>query len=389
MCGVADQFFPAKKIRNAVMEEPVLRTFRENLFVWAASNRRPMPWKGEKDPYKIWLSEIILQQTRVEQGLPYYEKFAARYPDVRDLAEAPEDEVMKLWQGLGYYTRARNLHAAAKQVAYKYGGKFPDTFDAIRTLPGVGDYTAAAIASFAFNLPHAVLDGNVYRVLARRFGIPTPVDTPAAKKEFSALAQALLDKERPGAFNQAMMDFGATHCTPQQPRCPACPIQNACVAFETKKTAELPVKSKKTGKKARFFLYLVFDFEGATWVKKRGPKDIWQDLYEFPLLELPALPADIREAEALIREFWSKNDLPELPSEIEHRSPPYRHILTHQIVTAEFLKIRLPDTAPDLFNTSAYLKQFTHVPFVDLKQKFAFSRLIDLYLTEKVLTLGF
>ena len=386
----------------------VQQFFREHLFEWFAQNSRPLPWKGERDPYKIWLSEIILQQTRVEQGLPYYQKFIEQYPIVRHLADAPEDEVMKLWEGLGYYSRARNLHHSAKLIANELGGNFPDTYTGIRALKGVGDYTAAAIASFAFNLPHAVLDGNVFRVLARYFGIETPTDTPAAKKEFAALAQELLDPARPGDFNQALMDFGATHCTPQQPKCPACPLRPHCAAFQQNKVAELPMKSKSLVKKDRFFFYLVVHHKGDTFVRKRSGKDIWQNLWEFPLLELPVFPADNRELEAEIcnRLFQKKQIAPETPEQptgvnetnrsvaparygarITSISRPYRQILTHRVVTAVFCEINFPDDTPlEVFENQLF-ENCLRMSRPELKKNVAVPRLISWYLQESALTL--
>ncbi len=357
--------------------------FRENLLAWFAQNHRPLPWKGERDPYKIWLSEIILQQTRVEQGLPYYQKFVEKYPDVESLAAAPEDEVLKLWEGLGYYSRARNLHFTAKFIAAELGGKFPDDYEGIRALKGVGDYTAAAIASFAYNLPYAVLDGNVYRVLARFFGIETPTDSSAAKKEFAALAQSLLDPARPGDFNQAMMDFGATHCTPQQPKCSTCLLQSQCAAFSTKRVAELPVRSKAVEKKDRFFVYLVAHFRSDTFVRKRTEKDIWQNLWEFPLLELPAFPADSRELEkAILKSFDVHHS-----SLIIHHSKPYRQTLTHRIVTAIFCEIKFPDDTPNGVFENPPFKNCLRVSLTDLKKNIAVPRIIDRYLRDKALTL--
>lgn len=361
--------------------------FRKRLLDWAALTHRPMPWKGIKDPYKIWLSEIILQQTRVEQGLPYYEKFISRYPSVRHLAEAPEDEVLKCWEGLGYYARARNMHAAAKSVASAWGGDFPDTYEDIRQLKGVGDYTAAAIASFAFDLPYAVLDGNVYRVLSRLFGISLPIDSPGAKKTFGALAQALLDPERPGSYNQAMMDFGAVHCTPQLAQCHQCPFADICVAFKEGSVSNLPVKSKKLIKKDRFFLYLVLMHEGDTFLQKRTAKDIWQNLYEFPMLELAALPSDQQQALTLVQEqvFEGRNLAGGLPA---HLSKTYKQALTHQLIQAVFLKISLPELLLDKRLNSNIIANSIRVPFESLQKNFAFPRIIDLYLQEKVLTLG-
>ena len=219
--------------------------FTKNLMAWFATNHRPMPWKGEKNPYLIWLSEIILQQTRVEQGLPYFLKFKENYPTVTDLANAPEDEVMRMWQGLGYYSRARNLHFTAKHIAYDLNGVFPKTYVEILKLKGVGTYTAAAIASFAYDLPNAVVDGNVYRVLARYFGIETPIDSTIGKKEFTKLAYELLDNKRPADYNQAIMDFGATQCKPKKPNCINCPLNQKCIGFNTQKIDTLPIKTKK------------------------------------------------------------------------------------------------------------------------------------------------
>ncbi|MCR9286527.1 MAG: A/G-specific adenine glycosylase [Bacteroidetes bacterium] len=222
--------------------------FTKKLMEWFSQNHRPLPWKGEKNPYYVWLSEIILQQTRVEQGLPYFEKFKSTYPTVAGLANAPEDEVMKLWEGLGYYSRARNLHFTAKYISKELGGVFPSDFEGILKLKGVGPYTAAAIASFAFDLPHAVVDGNVYRVLSRFFGIEKAIDSTEGKKEFSKLAQTLIDTKQPANYNQAIMDFGATHCKPSSPNCGKCLMSLNCFAFKNSKIESLPFKSKKKKK---------------------------------------------------------------------------------------------------------------------------------------------
>jgi len=359
--------------------------FTQNLLAWSAAHPRPLPWKGERDPYKIWLSEIILQQTRVEQGLPYYERFIAAYPTVWDLADAPEDELMKLWEGLGYYSRARNLHAAAKHIANDLGGRFPDTYAGLLRLKGVGDYTAAAVASFAFGLPHAVVDGNVYRVLSRFFGIADPTDTPAAKRAFTTLANQLLDPERPGAFNQAIMDFGATWCTPQQPRCPQCPMLPHCVAAQTRRIADFPAKSKKIEKKERFFFYLVVNWQGNLYIQKRTQKDIWQNLFEFPMIELGALPTDSEEATAIIRQQDALS-LP-LPETVKGSlSRPYRQTLTHRYVSAVFFEIHLPDVAAGWLD-QPFFKHCLPVQRSDLKKKFAFPRLVDNYWDAGAVTL--
>jgi A/G-specific adenine glycosylase len=387
--------------------------FRENLLAWFAQNHRPLPWKGERDPYKIWLSEIILQQTRVEQGLPYYQKFIEKYPDVKTLANAPEDEVMKLWEGLGYYSRTRNLHFTAKFIANDLAGKFPDDYDGIRALKGVGDYTAAAIASFAFDLPHAVLDGNVYRVLARFFGIETPTDLPAAKKEFATLAQTLLDSARPGDFNQAIMDFGATHCTPQQPKCSSCLLNNQCVAFQMGRVTELPARSKVLEKKDRYFFYLVADFQEKVFVRKRSGKDIWQNLWEFPMLELAAFPADDLELKrSILQHFFPENDaikggviFEERKGDVSSRvemspllrrddtstlvsiSKPYRQTLTHRVVTAVFCEMTFPDnTLPSVFEKYPF-EDCLLLSREELKKNIAVPRIIERYLQEKAVTL--
>ena len=264
--------------------------FTRTILTWYAENGRDLPWRRTRDPYAVWLSEIILQQTRVAQGRAYWERFMEHFPTVDALAAAPEDEVLRLWQGLGYYSRARNLHAAAKQIAAM--GRFPDTLEGIRSLKGVGDYTAAAIGSIAFGLPAAVVDGNVYRVLARYFGIATPVGTTAAKKEFSELAGRLLPEDEPAAFNQGMMDFGATCCTPVNPACMTCPLQPSCQAFRTGRTDLLPVKQGVVKPVERHLTYVYVRFQGQTAIRRRGPGDIWQGLWE--PLALSTVPAEAR-----------------------------------------------------------------------------------------------
>jgi A/G-specific adenine glycosylase len=261
------------------------RRFVQGLLDWNGSeNRRQMPWKGEKDPYKIWLSEIILQQTRVEQGRAYYERFVQTFPTVQDLAAAPEQAVFKLWEGLGYYSRCRNLIAAAKTIIEVYGGMFPTTYEAILTLKGVGPYTAAAIASFAYNLPYAVLDGNVFRVLSRVFDIEIPIDSTEGKKGFAQLAQVLLPKGKAGDYNQAIMDFGATICKPV-PECTVCFFTKHCAAFLQNKQALLPVKEKKTAIRERWFHYIILQYKEAFAIRQRTAKDIWQSLFEPMLIE--------------------------------------------------------------------------------------------------------
>ena len=257
-------------------------SFSDILLSWYDANGRDLPWRRTRDPYAIWLSEIILQQTRIAQGQAYWERFLSAFPDVGSLASADEDEVLRLWQGLGYYSRARNLHAAARQIAS--AGRFPDTLEGIRALKGVGDYTAAAIGSFAFGIPAAVVDGNVYRVLARHFGIATPVGSTAAKKEFTSLAQSLLPPDRPGDFNQAMMDFGATQCTPASAACLLCPFADSCAALATGQVDRLPVRQKGAAVQERRFNYVYLRFQGRTAIRRRGTGDIWAGLYE-PLVD--------------------------------------------------------------------------------------------------------
>jgi len=260
--------------------------FSNKLISWYLQNKRELPWRNTANPYHIWLSEIMLQQTRVLQGLPYYLKFVEAYPKIEDLANAPEDEVLKLWQGLGYYSRARNLHATAKIVSEEMNGVFPENYKSLLKLKGVGDYTASAIASICFNKPEAVVDGNVYRVLSRFFGISTPINTTTGQKEFKQLSQQLIDKDQPGTFNQAIMEFGARYCVPQNPDCGNCIFNDSCVAFQQKKVSELPVKIRAKPVRKRFFNYLVILSENeSTILQQRTGKGIWHKLYEFPLIE--------------------------------------------------------------------------------------------------------
>ncbi|MCF7566983.1 A/G-specific adenine glycosylase [Sabulilitoribacter arenilitoris] len=260
--------------------------FSKTLIYWYSNSKRILPWRQTKDSYYIWLSEIILQQTQVKQGLPYYEAFVATYPTVFDLAKANERDVLKLWQGLGYYSRARNLHTTAKHIAYELNGKFPNSYNELLKLKGVGDYTASAIASICFNEVTAVVDGNVYRVLSRFFGIDTPINSSKGSKEFKQLAQELIDKKNPAEFNQAIMEFGAMQCKPKQPDCNICPLNKGCIAFNTNRIAELPVKIKSVKAKKKHFNFLVFiSKDEKTILEKRENKGIWQNLYQFPLVE--------------------------------------------------------------------------------------------------------
>ena len=288
--------------------------FATILLKWFRENGRDLPWRQTRDPYAIWLSEIILQQTQVKQGWDYWERFMRRWPTVEALAAATEDEVLREWQGLGYYSRARNLHYAAKQIVAL--GHFPDTLEEIKQLKGVGDYTAAAIGSIAFNLPAAVVDGNVYRVLARHFGIDTPINTTEGKKLFQSLAQELLPLATEGtplvaAYNQAIMDFGAIQCTPQSPKCKACPLMESCVALREGRVGDLPVKQKTLQVRERHLIYIYIRCKGYTAIHRRGPGDIWQGLWE----------------------PWLVNSAPDGATLIKQG---VKHVLTHRILYADF-----------------------------------------------------
>jgi len=307
-----------------------IRQFAPLLLAWYRPGARPMPWKGEKDPYRIWISEVILQQTRVEQGWPYYERFIMRFPTVQALAEAHEDEVLKMWQGLGYYSRARNLHKGARQVVEWYDGSIPADHGKILAVSGIGPYTAAAIASFAFGLPYAVVDGNVIRVLSRVFGAGIPWDTTAGKKYFQALADAVLDRDRPGVFNQAMMDFGATVCTPLQPVCPTCPFSHTCRARKEDAIYDYPVRDKKISRKERFLHYFIIHKDDKYLLFKRPEGDVYAGMYEF-LLHESGSRLDTGDAERVLDQAGIRGRIV--------REKVFRpHILTHQrLITAFFL----------------------------------------------------
>ncbi len=292
-----------------------------------------MPWRNTKDPYRIWLSEIILQQTRVAQGLPYYERFIEAFPTVQDLAAASEEEVLKLWQGLGYYSRGRNLHFTAQYITNELQGVFPNTYKELLKLKGVGDYTASAIASICFNRPTAVVDGNVYRVLSRVYGIDTPINSTQGIKEFKALAQELIDTNQPANFNQAIMEFGAIQCKPQNPYCLHCVFQEECVAFRQNKIKELPVKIKKLNIKKRYFNYLVFvSRDQKTLFNQRTGKGIWQGLFEFPMLEMDAEEVRFRES-APLKELLSNYNVNSLE---KYNEKPILHKLSHQHLSITF-----------------------------------------------------
>lgn len=302
-------------------------SFTTTLLHWFSQHARPLPWRATRDPYAIWLSEIILQQTRVSQGMAYWQRFLERWPTVEALAGATEDEVLRMWQGLGYYSRARHLHAAARQIVER--GSFPDTFVEIRRLSGVGDYTAAAVASMAFGEPVAVVDGNVYRVLARHYGIDTPIDTSQGKRELAALAQELLPPDEPSAYNQALMDFGATQCVPLSPRCEECPLIETCVAYSENRVGKLPVKARATKVTERRLTYIYIRCNGYTALRRRSGGDIWQGLWE---------PLNASEGEPLTLEALAQTEGARLTLVAKN----VRHQLTHRLLLADFYLLETP-----------------------------------------------
>lgn len=364
--------------------------FANTIISWFRENGRALPWRETRDPYAIWLSEIILQQTRIAQGWEYWERFMAQYPTVEDLAAAHEDEVLKLWQGLGYYSRARNLHTAAKQIVAL--GHFPDTLEGIKQLKGVGDYTAAAIGSFAFNIPAAVVDGNVYRVLARYFGIDTPINSTQGKKEFAALAQSLLPSSKASdslssfspasdfqsslslvaAYNQAMMDFGAIQCTPQSPKCLLCPLAETCEAMRTNRVAELPVKQKTMKVKTRHLSYIYIRCKGETAIHRRGEGDIWQGLWEpFNASDIAEACASPSSAQASLSSTKFSTSLTKLSSfkkelaadlhlsnvdALQLLAQDVKHVLTHRILLADFYLLET-EARPQLPDDYIWIKE--------------------------------
>lgn len=342
------------------------RYFPDKVVKWYLTNKRNLPWRESTDPYKIWLSEIILQQTRVIQGLPYYERFVEKYPTVTALASASEQEVLRLWQGLGYYTRARNLHKCAKVVVEKYQSKFPDDYNLLLTLPGIGEYTAAAIASIAFRTPVAVVDGNVFRVLSRIFGIDSPINSPEGKKLFATLAAGLVDKTRPDLYNQAVMEFGALFCIPANPRCDTCIFHKNCYAFDRKMQSQLPVKLKAKKARKRYFYYVVMEHEKSLLMKKRDQKDIWLGLFDFHLIEKkrPVKTEKILE-EAPVKSIIKKAASVSI-------SKNYKHILTHQTIFSRFIIIKNGKKPNSLAQNHAFysLKQIAKLPKPVLVSRF-------------------
>jgi A/G-specific adenine glycosylase len=334
-------------------------------------NKRDLPWRTTRDPYLIWLSEIIMQQTRIDQGLAYYNRFAHEFPTISDLASASEDQVLKLWQGLGYYSRARNLHFTAKYIHEKHHGLFPNDYKSIILLKGIGEYTAAAIASISFNLEYPAVDGNVYRVLSRYFGISAPIDSGSGKKAFYELAKELIRGNDPGMHNQALMEFGALQCTPKNPDCSCCPLNKRCYAFLNKKINELPAKQNKTKQRDRYFNYIVLLNENQTWLQKRTENDIWKNLYEFPVVET----AEKTEIEELtIHPDFAKIINTENKLLIENVTTWKIHILSHQRIHYRFIQIQLTNEIVGLANLVRVNKEDIF--------NFAVPRLLESYMSQ-------
>lgn len=354
-----------------------LKVFSHRLLEWYQQHKRDLPWRNTENPYFIWLSEIILQQTRVAQGMPYFEKFVENYPSIKELATAPEEEVIRLWQGLGYYSRARNLHSCAKEIYFDRKGKFPDSYKELLRLKGVGSYTAAAIASFAFGEATAVVDGNVFRVMARYFGIEEDIATGKGKKVFEALANKIIPKNNPGEYNQAVMEFGALQCIPKNPDCSACPIQSGCFAYNRNVVEMLPVKSKKVKVKERYFSYAHISIGPMTLVKKRGEGDIWQGLFDFPLIEKKSYQ-EILETE--MGDFLELQNFQTLS--VVKFPHVFKHILTHQRIFATFVRFVIEEGERDKLEEWADANEFILVN-EDRLDRLGKPRLLLRYLNEE------
>lgn len=346
------------------------RQISRRLIGWYQEHKRELPWRDTADPYTIWISEIILQQTRVNQGMDYFYRFTERFPDVTSLAQASEDEVLKCWQGLGYYSRARNLHAAAKTVADRFGGVFPGRYEDVRSLKGIGEYTAAAIVSFAWNQPYPVVDGNVYRVLSRLYAEETPINSVQGKKLFASLADAVMNKTEAGLHNQAIMEFGALHCTPANPQCMFCPVREWCAARAEGAETRYPVKRQKTKVKERYFHYFHIVYDNRfTYLNRRGGKDIWEGLFEFPLIETES-PADFATLSATkaFRTLFEGIPEPVITAELVNK----KHVLSHRILYATFYKVEIHTEGPGL-------RSFFKIPCGEM-EKYAIPRLIHIYM---------
>ena len=334
--------------------------FSNKIVEWYEEHHRDLPWRNTRDAYKIWLSEIILQQTRVAQGLPYYEKFILHYPDINSLAGAKEREVLRLWQGLGYYTRARNLLKCAREVVRNFKGKFPKTYADLKALPGIGDYTAAAIASFAFGEHVAVVDGNVYRVLGRIFGVDQNIASPDGKKFYFQLANELISKGAPGVHNQAVMEFGALHCLPQNPKCTECIFNRTCFAFQHDQQANLPVKIRQQKIRKRHFFYFFIRKGNKVLMSERAQQDIWKGLYDFPYMEAARASSPIK----MLGKFLQTKKISGRTRVRMAISKQYKHILTHQVIFAHFIELNWPEgkALPDVNATWFSTSQIEKVP---------------------------
>ena len=343
---------------------------QDTLINWYEENHRDLPWRNNPSPYEVWISEVILQQTRVNQGMDYYLHFTKKWPTVNDLAQASEEEVLKMWQGLGYYSRARNLHHCAKQVVEQYKGEFPSDFEKLKQLKGIGNYTSAAIASIAYNLPHAVVDGNVYRVLSRLFDINTPININEGQKLFAQLADELLNRNQPGLHNQALMEFGALQCTPKNPNCLLCPLQAQCLAFAHQTVMLRPVKLAKTKISTRYFNYLILRINDGLYLHKRSDNDIWKNLYDFPCIESqkPMTVEEVIASETFLQLIENN------PFTIIKSSPIFTHKLTHRTILAHFIEIKLEQELLQIQTNDLFLARETELG------SFPIPRLIDLYL---------
>ena len=349
-------------------------SFQSEIIKWYKINKRDLPWRSTTDPYVIWLSEIILQQTRVEQGLPYFNKFLENFPTVVDFANASENEVLKLWQGLGYYSRGRNMLFTAKQVIELHNGVFPVVYDQLIKLKGIGEYTAAAISSFSNNEPKAVVDGNVFRVLSRYFGVEEPINSTIGKKIFFELAQGLIEDQKPSIYNQAIMEFGALQCKPKSPACNICPLQTGCFAFQHHKVDVLPVKLKKVKVRERWFNYFVGLEDGNILIKQRQAGDVWQQLYDFPLIETDqAVQFSTSEFSDAVKEFFGSEA--KITSLLEKK-----HILTHQIIYVHFFGL---DNYMINFNLHTNIKSVTIADFATLPHPKVISDFFEMYLQNK------
>lgn len=353
--------------------------FSEKITNWYTINKRDLPWRHTTDPYKIWLSEIIFQQTRIDQGMTYYHRFTDTYPDIESLASASEEKVLKLWQGLGYYTRARNLHRTAKIIANDFDGEFPGHYKNILALPGIGKYTAAAISSIAFNQPFPVIDGNVYRVLTRVFGIREPIDSAQGNKLVENKAREIMDHSDPGSYNQAVMEFGALYCKPNNPDCKNCIFSSECLAFKRNEVEILPVKKSRSPQRLRHFYYLIFCFQGndssKILINKRGGEDIWKNMYDFPLIE------SVKKISLKQIKEMGYNGIMLKNKPLKTMGNETKHILSHQVITARFMRLEFPEN-----QLSEVLKELRNENLIPVSMeelvRFPVPRLIENFLKE-------